>query len=67
MKLTCSKCFGNKTYRGMGSMVMKCEPCNGSGQIELEAKLAPVEEKKASRKPKKGLADQNAANSAGPG
>ena len=52
MKLTCSKCFGNKTYRGMGSMIIKCEPCNGSGQIEIKAVLPPVESKESEVKEK---------------
>ncbi len=52
MKLTCSKCFGNKTYRGMGSMIIKCEPCNGSGQIEIKAELPPAESIKSATKGK---------------
>ncbi len=53
MKLTCSKCFGNKTYRGMGSMIIKCEPCNGSGQIEIKSELPPVEPEIKSSKEKR--------------
>jgi hypothetical protein len=50
MELTCSKCFGNKTYRGMGSMIVKCEPCGGSGKIQIKSELPPVEpEKKAAK------------------
>lgn len=50
MKLTCSKCFGNKTYRGMGSMIIKCEPCNGMGQIEVKAELPAKTEVASSSK-----------------
>lgn len=46
MKLTCSKCFGNKTYRGMGSMIIKCEPCNGTGQVEIKSELPESEPEK---------------------
>ena len=53
MKLTCSKCFGNKTYRGMGSMIIKCEPCDGSGHIEVKAKLPASEPEKKEVKEKR--------------
>ena len=43
MKLTCSKCYGNKTYRGMGCVMVKCEPCKGTGSIEIESKLSDPE------------------------
>lgn len=43
MQLTCSKCFGNKTYRGMGSMIIKCEPCNGSGKVDIKVELPQSE------------------------
>lgn len=53
MKLTCSKCFGNKTYRGMGSMIVKCEPCDGIGHVVIKAELpaaAAAEDKPVSKK-----------------
>lgn len=52
MILTCSKCFGNKTYRGMGSMIIKCEPCNGTGQVEISSVLPPAESTKTVGKEK---------------
>lgn len=50
MQVTCSKCYGNKTYRGMGSMIVKCEPCKGLGHIELDTKLSEPETKPESSK-----------------
>lgn len=59
MILTCSKCFGNKTYRGMGSMIIKCEPCNGTGVVTINATLDDDNmEKKHKKKPRKGLNDE---------
>lgn len=49
MKLTCTKCQGNKTYRGVGYVNVKCEPCKGTGQIEIEVK----EKKKVEKATKK--------------
>lgn len=53
MKVVCKKCLGNKTYRGMGSMTVKCEPCHGSGSIEIETKLNSDEPIKKLSKVKK--------------
>lgn len=53
MKFTCSKCFGNKTYRGMGSMIIKCEPCNGTGQIEVNVSAKEPEAQKKVAKEKR--------------
>jgi hypothetical protein len=50
MQVTCSKCSGNKTYRGMGSLTIKCEPCNGLGSIELDTKLSEPKDKTESPK-----------------
>lgn len=47
MKITCNKCYGNKTYRGMGAMMIKCEPCNGLGQVDIEVKLEEVKSEPA--------------------
>lgn len=54
MKLTCSKCFGNKTYRGMGSMIIKCEPCDGTGQIQIKVELPKSTKEKKNGKEKVG-------------
>lgn len=45
MKLTCAKCFGNKTYRGIGSMIVKCETCQGSGEVEISIDKKPKEKR----------------------
>lgn len=60
MKLTCSKCFGNKTYRGMGSIIVKCDPCGGNGFIEVYAEPVAEKEQKKSRK---GTIDEKASTS----
>ncbi len=41
MQVICPKCSGNKTYRGMGSMTIKCEPCNGLGYIDKSTDNLP--------------------------
>lgn len=38
MRERCSQCQGNKTYRGMGSMIIKCTPCKGTGFVDVVEK-----------------------------
>lgn len=51
MKVICKQCQGNKTYRGMGSMIVKCDACKGIGLVEpkAEAKAEPVKAKTAKK------------------
>lgn len=49
MKLTCAKCFGNKKYKGMGGMTVKCEVCDGDGEIEVKSDLAPKAKKRSQK------------------
>ena len=35
MHEVCSKCLGQKTYRGIGCIISKCSDCNGKGQVEI--------------------------------
>ncbi len=51
MKNVCPKCQGNKKYRGMGSMIIKCEKCKGTGIVEKKPAL--IAKKSASDKSKK--------------
>lgn len=59
MKVICRKCQGNKTYRGMGSMIVKCDACKGIGLVEPEIKPDASEpvKAKAAKKVIKGKSD----------
>lgn len=33
MNIICTQCKGNKKHRGIGSMTVTCDMCNGKGYI----------------------------------
>lgn len=45
----------------MGSMIVKCEVCNGTGQTEIIVKLVPEELNQTSKKPRKGQNDDQSS------
>jgi len=34
--IVCTKCQGNKSYRGIGHMMQKCEVCKGLGAVKKD-------------------------------
>lgn len=49
-KRACPQCSGNKTYRDLGCVPIKCPKCNGQGVIDVEQQ---AEKEKKNGKDKK--------------
>jgi DnaJ-class molecular chaperone len=55
----CSKCNGNKKYRGMGHMLVTCDVCNGRG---IESKKEPEKENVIEIKSRRGRPRKDITN-----
>ncbi len=64
----CKKCQGQKTFRGIGCIITKCNDCNGKGQVEIKldtkdeetATQEAVAEEKPKRKERRKQSDSEA-------
>ena len=46
MKIICTKCKGQKSYRMMGGINVICKDCNGVGQVDVEVEPETIEKVK---------------------